>query len=106
MLQTSNMWTGSASTMPSRAQLEKKTAPSLAVPSAVEDDLDGTSKRKKGEQRPGSKSHTSLIRSKFWSWNLMKLAFFDLLVWLWHENDQFRAMIQSDFLIDLKPPSP
>jgi hypothetical protein len=32
--------------------VEKKTA-SLAVPTAVEDDLDGTSKRKKGEQTPG-----------------------------------------------------
>ena len=34
-------------------QVEKKTAPSLAVPIAVEDDLDGTSKRKKGEETPG-----------------------------------------------------
>ena len=34
------------------SQVEKKTA-SLAVPTAVEDDLDGTSKRKKGEQTPG-----------------------------------------------------
>lgn len=32
-------------------KVEKKTAATLTVPSAVEDDLDGTSKRKKGEQK-------------------------------------------------------
>ena len=33
--------------------MEKKSAPGLVVPTAVEDDLDGTNKRKKGEQMPG-----------------------------------------------------
>jgi len=32
-------------------KVEKKSAPGLVVPTAVEDDLDGTNKRKKGEQK-------------------------------------------------------
>ena len=31
--------------------MEKKTAPSVTMPTAVEDDLDGTAKRKKGEEK-------------------------------------------------------
>lgn len=57
------MFLGSTVVNPFR-KVEKKTA-SLAVPSAVEDDLDGTSKRKKGEQTPGVAVATRAKREEF-----------------------------------------
>ena len=41
--------------------MEKKSAPGLVVPTAVEDDLDGTNKRKKGEQMPGESNQKGIL---------------------------------------------